>query len=40
MFASKGLLILLDDLMSNVVLLWSILIISISSSRRNDLGRH
>ena len=35
-FASKGLLMLLDDLMSNVMLLRSILIIRISSSRTND----
>ena len=35
-FSSKGLLMLLDDLMSNAVLLRSILIIRISSSRRND----
>ena len=34
-FVSKGLLMLLDDLMSNVVLLRSILMIRISSSRRN-----
>ena len=36
MFVLKGLLMLLDDLMSNVMLLRSILIIRISSSRRND----
>ena len=36
MLASKGLLILLNNLMYNVVLLTSILIIRISSSRRND----
>ena len=36
MFVSKGLLMLLDNLMSNVVLLRSIQIIYISSPCRND----
>ena len=35
-FVLKGLLMLLDYVMSNVVLLKSILIIRISSSRKND----
>ena len=38
MFLSKGLLILLDDLISNVVLVRGILIIHISSARRNHSG--
>ena len=36
MLISKGLLMLLNDVMSHVVLLRSILITRISSSRRND----